>query len=75
MTTIQALQTRIAQLESGKRKKKEDKTCTNCKKKGHLAEDCFRDGGGKAGQWPDWWQGKRDGSNPGGTGGSVASNM
>ncbi|KAG9219552.1 hypothetical protein CCMSSC00406_0008241 [Pleurotus cornucopiae] len=55
--TILALQAEIAQLRSGGRKKKEDKsdkTCTNCKKSGHLTKNCFRDGGGEAGQWPDW---------------------
>ncbi|KAJ6480624.1 hypothetical protein DFH09DRAFT_951118, partial [Mycena vulgaris] len=35
--------------------------CTNtqCGRTGHLAKDCFRVGGGKEGQWPDWWKGKR----------------
>ncbi|KAG9221993.1 hypothetical protein CCMSSC00406_0009201 [Pleurotus cornucopiae] len=76
-STIQALQAEIARLKSGNKKKKEDKSdksCTNCKKRGHLAEDCFRDGGGKAGQWPDWWRGKHDGNNPDG-GSSSSSNL
>ncbi|GLB45342.1 hypothetical protein LshimejAT787_2200050 [Lyophyllum shimeji] len=36
--------------------------CTNvayCGKTGHLIEDCFQTGGGKAGQYPSWWKGKR----------------
>ncbi|KAJ7588065.1 hypothetical protein C8J56DRAFT_757813, partial [Mycena floridula] len=37
-------------------------TCTNpnCKLVGHLIADCFKLGGGKQGQYPDWWKGKRD---------------
>ncbi|KAJ3728297.1 hypothetical protein C8R42DRAFT_563854, partial [Lentinula raphanica] len=34
--------------------------CRNCQRTGHLAEDCFRKGGGKEGQYPAWWKGKRD---------------
>ncbi|KAF9492574.1 hypothetical protein BDN71DRAFT_1509362 [Pleurotus eryngii] len=63
---IQVLQARIAQLEASGKKKNDEKTCTNCKKKGHVKEDCFRPGGGKAGQWPNWWQGKHDNRNNGG---------
>ena len=35
--------------------------CSNtlCGKKGHLIADCFQTGGGKAGQYPHWWKGKR----------------
>ena len=32
---------------------------SNCGKVGHLVEDCFQQGGGKAGQYPQWWKGKR----------------
>jgi hypothetical protein len=32
---------------------------SNCGKVGHLVEDCFQQGGGKAGQYPHWWKGKR----------------
>ncbi|KAJ7774184.1 hypothetical protein DFH07DRAFT_709168, partial [Mycena maculata] len=28
-------------------------------KKGHSIADCFWPGGGKEGQWPAWWKGKR----------------
>ena len=32
--------------------------CHNCQKKGHKAEDCWEEGGGKAGQRPKWkWKG------------------
>ncbi|KAJ3980216.1 hypothetical protein F5890DRAFT_1375617, partial [Lentinula detonsa] len=34
--------------------------CTNCQRVGHIAEECFRKGGGKEGQFPAWWKGKRD---------------
>ncbi|KAJ7660151.1 hypothetical protein DFH06DRAFT_988979, partial [Mycena polygramma] len=38
--------------------------CTNAQcgapsKKGNAIADCFWPGGGKAGQWPAWWKGKR----------------
>ncbi|KAJ7098071.1 hypothetical protein B0H15DRAFT_737680, partial [Mycena belliarum] len=35
--------------------------CTNiqCGRTGHLAKDCFRPGGGKEGQYPAWWKGKK----------------
>jgi hypothetical protein len=39
------------------------KWCINrfCKRpKGHLQADCIAFGGGKAGQYPDWWRGPRD---------------
>ena len=37
----------------GKRKK-----CTNCRKTRHGKEDCFKKGGGKADNPPDWWKEK-----------------
>ncbi|KAJ3780238.1 hypothetical protein GGU10DRAFT_252760, partial [Lentinula aff. detonsa] len=45
--------------------------CQNCQRQGHLAEECYRKGGGKEGQYPTWWKGKKDVS----TGNSVANNM
>ncbi|KAJ7079445.1 hypothetical protein B0H15DRAFT_788098, partial [Mycena belliarum] len=41
--------------------------CTNTQcgapgKKGHSIADCFWPGGGKEGQWPAWWKGKRGGA-------------
>ncbi|KAF8700276.1 hypothetical protein AX14_000815 [Amanita brunnescens Koide BX004] len=39
---------------------KETHECHNCKKKGHLAKDCWAKGGGKEGQGPRSWKGKRD---------------
>ncbi|EDQ98952.1 uncharacterized protein LACBIDRAFT_335517 [Laccaria bicolor S238N-H82] len=35
--------------------------CSNpsCRKTGHLIPDCFQMGGGKQGQYPPWWKGKR----------------
>lgn len=40
--------------------------CSNsqCGKKGHLAADCFQAGGGKQGQYPDWWKGKKTATLP-----------
>ncbi|KAJ3963569.1 hypothetical protein EV361DRAFT_813263, partial [Lentinula raphanica] len=32
----------------------------NCKGKGHVIENCWKLGGGKQGQYPKWWKGKRD---------------
>ena len=59
-----ALLARIEQLE----KMVASSACTpekkcmnqNCLHMGHLAEECFRKGGGKEGQYPAWWKGKRD---------------
>ncbi|KAJ3820226.1 hypothetical protein F5880DRAFT_1466029, partial [Lentinula raphanica] len=33
------------------------KECSNCGRKGHLKEECYRKGGGKEGQYPSWWRG------------------
>ncbi|KAJ3979416.1 hypothetical protein F5890DRAFT_1421386 [Lentinula detonsa] len=41
-----------------------DKHCGNCKRIGHIAEECFRRGGGKEGQYPPWWKGKKDSGGP-----------
>ncbi|KAJ3978964.1 hypothetical protein F5890DRAFT_1376518, partial [Lentinula detonsa] len=37
-----------------------EKKCRNCQRSGHVAEECFRKGGGKEGQYPSWWRGKRE---------------
>ncbi|KAJ4002244.1 hypothetical protein F5050DRAFT_1541403, partial [Lentinula boryana] len=37
-----------------------EKKCQNCQRNGHLAEECFRKGGGKEGQYPSWWKGRRE---------------
>ena len=34
----------------------ENPVCKTAGRTGHLKEDCFWPGGGKAGQWPDWWE-------------------
>ncbi len=39
-------------------------------KTGHLIADCFQSGGGKAGQYPHWWKGKRSTSTP-----NIAANL
>lgn len=35
------------------------KECHNCGRTGHIRDDCFRKGGGKEGQYPAWWRGKK----------------
>ncbi|KAJ3818456.1 hypothetical protein F5880DRAFT_1462481, partial [Lentinula raphanica] len=39
-----------------------DKECSNCGRKGHIREECYRKGGGKEGQYPSWWRGKKESS-------------
>lgn len=34
--------------------------CDNCGKNGHAIPDCFKPGGGKAGQYPEWYLALRD---------------
>ena len=43
---------------SAKDSKKSTTVCENCKKKGHSKEQCWKDGGGKAGQAPKWFLNK-----------------
>ncbi|KAF7358895.1 Retrovirus-related pol polyprotein [Mycena sanguinolenta] len=38
-------------------------TCGAEGKRGHTIDECFWPGGGKAGQFPSWWRGKRPASN------------
>jgi hypothetical protein len=42
---------------------KDDILCTNpkCGRKGHTKDQCWEEGGGKAGQAPDWWKKKTKG--------------
>ncbi|KAJ3743839.1 hypothetical protein EV360DRAFT_15649, partial [Lentinula raphanica] len=35
-------------------------TNPNCKGRGHVIENCWKLGGGKQGQYPKWWKGRRD---------------
>ena len=66
-TTIMALQAEMKTLKSNPNRgtanpNKAHLKCSNtvyCGKTGHLIEDCFQQGGGKAGQYPPWWKGKR----------------
>lgn len=37
-----------------------DKRCDNCGRTGHIKINCFQKGGGKEGQYPAWWRGKKD---------------
>ena len=45
---------------------KDDKQCTNtnCGRTGHTIDQCWEEGGGKAGQAPDWWKKKTKGKKP-----------
>lgn len=63
---VLALQAEIKTLRSVRKftpnPNKANLTCenkANCGKTGHLIEDCFQLGGGKQGQYPSWWKGKR----------------
>ena len=42
---------------------KDEKQCTNtnCGRTGHTIDQCWEEGGGKAGQAPDWWKKKTKG--------------
>ena len=59
-TTIMALQAEMKTLKSNHNTLNPNKAhlkCSNmanCGKTGHLIEDCFQPGGGKAGQYPPW---------------------
>jgi len=39
----------------------ENTVCKAAGRTGHLITDCFWPGGGKEGQWPDWWQNRKGG--------------
>jgi hypothetical protein len=64
--SVLALQAEIKTLQSEHRTlinlNKSNLVCknkANCGKTGHLIEDCFQLSGGKQGQYPAWWRGKR----------------
>ena len=64
-TTIMALQAELKAFKSkcsgtlNPNKAHLKRINTQCGKTGHLIKDCFPPGGGKAGQYPPWWKGKR----------------
>ncbi|KAF5387622.1 hypothetical protein D9615_000717 [Tricholomella constricta] len=43
----------------------------NCGRTGHTSDQCFRPGGGLAGQYPEWWKGSKGGTT--GTGKPTAA--
>ncbi|KAF5375901.1 hypothetical protein D9615_008263 [Tricholomella constricta] len=45
----------------GKEKAKSGRHCNNYGKDGHTDDQCFSEGGGKAGEAPDWWVKKNSG--------------
>jgi len=42
--------------KGGSSKSKSDRYCTNCEKEGHTKDQCWQEGGGKAGEAPSWWK-------------------
>ncbi|KAJ7121336.1 hypothetical protein C8R43DRAFT_831812, partial [Mycena crocata] len=63
-----AANTNFASREA-RRAARKNLVCTNPQcgaegKKGHTIENCFWPGGGKPGQWPAWWKGKRGSDTP-----------
>ncbi|EEB88899.1 hypothetical protein MPER_13074 [Moniliophthora perniciosa FA553] len=79
---ISALQAEIESLKAlvaerkQRAKKKSDVTCTNpnCKsKEGHSIDNCWALGGGKQGQYPPWFQGKRTAPIPSANAATTAS--
>ncbi|KAJ3770387.1 hypothetical protein FB446DRAFT_647012, partial [Lentinula raphanica] len=65
---VSALQTEVEQLKAMLAQSRPrgpanpDLICSNpnCKGRGHTIENCWKLGGGKQGQYPKWWKGKRD---------------
>lgn len=48
-------------------------TCENCGKKGHAKDQCWQEGGGRAGKAPKWFKGKKKGSEKAATVAAAAS--
>ena len=53
---VLAAYSKLTGKKKSENKKKSDKECGNCKRKGHVDQDCYAKGGGKEGQAP--WQNK-----------------
>ncbi|KIK17966.1 hypothetical protein PISMIDRAFT_48262, partial [Pisolithus microcarpus 441] len=47
-------------------KDKKSTTCENCGKKGHAKDQCWQEGGGRAGKAPKWFKGKKKDTEPDG---------
>ncbi|KAJ3967471.1 hypothetical protein EV361DRAFT_807217, partial [Lentinula raphanica] len=58
---IEELERRLgAQMAIKGSKSNKESSAANCGRKGHIKEECFRKGGGKEGQFPLWWRGKKE---------------
>ncbi|RDB27836.1 Retrovirus-related Pol polyprotein from transposon TNT 1-94 [Hypsizygus marmoreus] len=58
----------------GKGKSKDSRHCSNCNKDGHTIDQCFEEGGGKAGDAPKWWV-KKHGNKSKGKGKAKSANV
>ncbi|PBK58803.1 hypothetical protein ARMSODRAFT_848379, partial [Armillaria solidipes] len=62
--SIQALTLQVQSLSSKRsmapRSDKSHTANDNCKGVGHTLDECWKLGGGRQGQYPPWWKGKRD---------------
>ncbi|KAJ3765515.1 hypothetical protein FB446DRAFT_709401 [Lentinula raphanica] len=59
-TNSASLLSRFEELEK-KVEARKKKKCLNCRREGHLQQDCYRKGGGKEGQYPSWWRNRSGG--------------
>ncbi|THU84776.1 hypothetical protein K435DRAFT_869920 [Dendrothele bispora CBS 962.96] len=61
---VKQLKEQIVAMQAKKGPANPNLKCTNpnCNRVGHTVENCFRKGGGKEGQYPSWWKGKRENS-------------
>ncbi|PBK70804.1 hypothetical protein ARMSODRAFT_855118, partial [Armillaria solidipes] len=62
--SIQALTLQVQSLSSKRttapRSDKSHHANDSCKGLGHTLDECWKLGGGRQGQYPPWWKGKRD---------------
>ncbi len=78
--SVQALTLQVQNLTAKKntgpnRSDKSHPANDNCKGIGHTLEECWKLGGGRQGQYPPWWKGKRDAPLPSGSANLVTANQ